>query len=155
MNEYTRWIALRLHLTPSVFTLIQLCLRTQEPDRTTSLAPAETEVCAGAVLPNSGGAEHQASGAAPQPTANTHWGSQHLAEVSEDTRQRRYSQPGTEPLNPFFNTHAWVASTMTAVPILPPWERYQIASRSIGAADALQVPLVCLAAFENHFCGHK
>src|SRR5881396_1044696 len=44
---------------------------------------------------------------------------------------------------------------MTAVPILPPWERYQITSRSIGAADALQVPLVCFAAFENHFCGHE
>jgi hypothetical protein len=27
--------------------------------------------------------------------------------------------------------------------------------RSIGVADALQVPLVCLAAFENHFCGHE
>jgi len=44
---------------------------------------------------------------------------------------------------------------MTAVPILPPWERYQITSRSIGAADALQVPLVCFAAFENHFCGDE
>jgi hypothetical protein len=26
---------------------------------------------------------------------------------------------------------------------------------STGAADALQVPLICFAAFENHFCGHE
>ncbi len=40
-------------------------------------------------------------------------------------------------------------------PHSPPWERYHITTRSIGAADALQVPLVCFAAFENHFCGHE
>jgi hypothetical protein len=27
--------------------------------------------------------------------------------------------------------------------------------RSIGAADTFQVPLVCFAAFENHFCSHE
>ena len=43
---------------------------TQEPDRTTSPAPAEIEICAGAVLPGSGGAEHQAFGAIPQPNDN-------------------------------------------------------------------------------------
>ena len=48
-----------------------------------------------------------------------------------------------------------IASAMSAVPILPPWEGDQIASRSIGAADALQVPIVGFAAFENHFCGHE
>src|SRR6266566_8725022 len=40
-------------------------------------------------------------------------------------------------------------------PHSPPWERDHITTRSIGAADALQVPLVCFAAFENHFCGHE
>jgi len=25
----------------------------------------------------------------------------------------------------------------------------------IGTADALEFPLVCLAAFENYFCGHE
>ncbi len=40
-------------------------------------------------------------------------------------------------------------------PHLPPWEHYYITTRSIGAANALQVPLVRLAAFENHFCGHE
>src|SRR5207237_2076102 len=28
-------------------------------------------------------------------------------------------------------------------------------TRNIGAADALQVPLVCFATFENHFCGNE
>jgi hypothetical protein len=37
----------------------------------------------------------------------------------------------------------------------PRGERYHITTRSIGAADALQVPLVCFATFENHFCGHE
>ena len=41
---------------------------TEESDRIASLAPAETEVRAGAVLPGSGGPEHQATGALPQPT---------------------------------------------------------------------------------------
>src|SRR5207249_5728864 len=44
---------------------------------------------------------------------------------------------------------------MTCSPHSPPWERDHITTRSIGAADALQVPLVCFAAFENHFCGHE
>ena len=48
---------------------------TQESDRAASLAPAETEVCAGAVLPGGGCPEHQATGALPQPTDNTYYGS--------------------------------------------------------------------------------
>src|SRR5207245_3064789 len=45
------------------------------------------------------------------------------------------------------------ASTMTAVPI----HRLENAITLLlgGAAAALQVPLVCFAAFENHFCGHE
>src|SRR6478672_9571607 len=42
--------------------------RTEESDRIASLAPAEIEICAGAVLPGSRGTEHQATGALPQPT---------------------------------------------------------------------------------------
>jgi len=43
---------------------------TQEPDRAAPLASAEIEVRARAVLPGSGGAEHQAPDAIPQPTDN-------------------------------------------------------------------------------------
>src|SRR5262249_10283326 len=45
--------------------------RTQESDRIASLAPAEIEVCARAVLPGSGCAEHQATGAVSQPADHT------------------------------------------------------------------------------------
>src|SRR6266568_449854 len=55
--------------------------RTQESDRIASLAPAQTEVRAGAVFPGSCGPEHQAASAVPQPTNNTYYGSCHLAEV--------------------------------------------------------------------------
>jgi hypothetical protein len=44
---------------------------TQESDRIASLARAQTEVRAGAVLPGSRGPEHQAASAVPQPTNNT------------------------------------------------------------------------------------
>ena len=57
---------------------------TQESDRTASLAPAEIEVRAGAVLPGSGGPEHQATRAVPQPTDNNCSASHHLAELRED-----------------------------------------------------------------------
>ena len=50
-------------------------------DRIAPLARAQTEVRAGAVLPGSGGPEHQATGAIPQPTGNTYYGSRLLAEV--------------------------------------------------------------------------
>src|SRR5438093_10287971 len=45
--------------------------RTEESDRVASLAPAEIEVCARAVLPGGGCPEHQAPGAVPQPTDST------------------------------------------------------------------------------------
>jgi hypothetical protein len=53
---------------------------TQESDRAPSLAPAQTEVRAGAVLACCNGSEHQATGALPQPTGNTHCRSCLLAE---------------------------------------------------------------------------
>src|SRR5450631_4790731 len=59
---------------------------TQESDRIASLAPAQTKVRAGAVLPGSRGPEHQAASAVPQPTDNTYYGSCHLAEVRGKNR---------------------------------------------------------------------
>src|ERR1700738_2055921 len=55
--------------------------RTQESDRTATLALTAHEVRAGAVLPGSGGAEHQTTRAVPQPADNPHCGSRLLAEV--------------------------------------------------------------------------
>src|SRR5256885_12058936 len=46
--------------------LFEQIVGTQESDRVAPLAPPQTEVRAGAVLPGSGGAEHQATGALPQ-----------------------------------------------------------------------------------------
>jgi hypothetical protein len=57
---------------------------TKESDRAASLAPAEIEVRAGAVLPGSGGPEHQATSAVPQPTDNTGSASHQLAELGEE-----------------------------------------------------------------------
>ena len=57
---------------------------TQESDRASPLAPAEAEVRAGAVLPGSGGTEHQATGAVPQPADNTSSASHRLAELTEE-----------------------------------------------------------------------
>src|SRR5438128_7870205 len=76
---------------------------TQECDRTASPALTSDAVRSGAVLPCSGGPEHQATGAFPQPTDNTHWASHRLTELSEengDTRSRKEIR-----LTPFFNTH--------------------------------------------------
>ena len=61
--------------------LFEQIVGTQESDRVAPLAPPQTEVRAGAVLPGSGGAEHQATGALPQPTHNTCYPSCLLAEV--------------------------------------------------------------------------
>ena len=84
---------------------------TQESDRIASLAPAEIEVRAGAVLPGSGGPEHQATGALPQPTDNTHSGSRLLAEVERKNsiaaiiaakssfRSRTFSTPTPDYIN--------------------------------------------------------
>ena len=57
---------------------------TQESDRAASLAPAEIEVRTGAVLPGSGGPEHQATSAVPQPTDNTGSARHSLAERGEE-----------------------------------------------------------------------
>src|SRR5207302_948759 len=76
---------------------------TQECDRTASPALTSDAVRSGAVLPCSGGPEHQATGAFPQPTDNTHGASHRLTELSEengDTRSRKEIR-----LTPFFNTH--------------------------------------------------
>src|SRR2546428_13996846 len=82
---------------------------TQESDRIASLAPAQTEVRAGAVLPGSRGSEHQAASAVPQPTDNTYYGSCHLAEVKKekldgsDNRSQKYI-----PITDCVNSHVWV-----------------------------------------------
>ena len=77
---------------------------TEEPDRTTSPAPAEIEICAGAILPGSGGAEHQAFGAIPQPTDNAGpaghrvaWG---VRKRESGTLTQKFAL-----LSEFFNTH--------------------------------------------------
>jgi hypothetical protein len=54
--------------------------RTRESDRAASLASAPNEVCAGAILTRSGGPEHQATRALPQPTHNTGYASHRLGE---------------------------------------------------------------------------
>jgi hypothetical protein len=66
---------------------------TQESDRTAPPAVTPDEVRAGAVFPGSGCAEHQATGAVPQLTDNTHCGSCLLAEVRERPRRPRSWQP--------------------------------------------------------------
>src|SRR5437764_7514676 len=53
---------------------------TEESDRIAALASAQTEVRARAVLPGSGSSEHQTTGAVPQSTDNTYYGSRRLAE---------------------------------------------------------------------------
>src|SRR5207302_3851086 len=92
---------------------------TQECDRTASPALTSDEVRSGAVLPCSGGPEPQATGAFPQPTDDTHWGSNRLTEVSEengDTRSRKETR-----LTPFFNTHALISTvTQTGDSFLSP-----------------------------------
>src|SRR5450631_464885 len=73
-----------------------LVRRTEESDRAASLALAETEVRAGAVLPGSGSPEHQATRAVPQPTDNPSSASHHLAELREETRQALLAAEKTE-----------------------------------------------------------
>jgi hypothetical protein len=77
---------------------------TQESDRTASLAPAQTEIRAGAVLPGSGGTEYQTIGALPQPTDSTP-GSRHL-ERGRRTRPHFTRPQGVAAITEFFNTHA-------------------------------------------------
>ena len=78
---------------------------TEESDRIAALASAETQVRAGAVLPGSGGPEHQAVGALPQSADCTCYGSRLLAEVEgkidcSDNRGGEFL-----PIMDFFNTH--------------------------------------------------
>ena len=65
---------------------------TEESDRIAALASAQTEVRAGAVLPGSGGPEHQTTGAVPQPPANTYYGSRRLAEVEWNIGLQGYGE---------------------------------------------------------------
>src|SRR4051794_13462115 len=65
---------------------------TEESDRIAALASAQTEVRARAVLPGSGSSEHQTTGAVPQPTDNTYYGSRRLAEVEWNTGLQRYGE---------------------------------------------------------------
>ena len=65
---------------------------TEESDRIAAFASAQTEVRAGAVLPGSGGPEHQTTGAVPQPTDNTYYGSCRLAEVEWNTGLQGYGK---------------------------------------------------------------
>jgi transposase len=78
---------------------------TEESNRIAPLASAQTQVRAGAVLPGSGGPEHQTTGAVPQPTDNTYYGSRRLAEVEWNTGLQRYGEECL-PITHFFNTHS-------------------------------------------------
>ena len=77
---------------------------TEESDRIAALAFAQTEVRAGAVLPGSGGPEHQTTSPVPQSTDNTDYGSRRLAEVKRNTGLQGYGQEFL-PITDFFNTH--------------------------------------------------
>jgi hypothetical protein len=78
---------------------------TQESDWTASLAPAETEVRAGTVLPSSGGPEHRVTRALPQPSDNSRSASDLLAELREELRQA-HTRSLDVLLKHFLNTHA-------------------------------------------------
>ena len=102
--------------TPASGTTSPVC-GTQESDRIASLAPAQTEVRAGAVLPGSRGSEYQAARAVPQPTDNTYYGSCLLAEVRRKTRPPQSSQPKKHSDYGLFQ-HPHLLSTVD-VPALP------------------------------------
>src|ERR1700690_3065898 len=79
---------------------------TQESDRPASLAPAETEVRARAVLPGSGGPEHQTACALPQPTDNPGSARHHLVEPKkEELSSRPLTDRAMLCLRDFFNSH--------------------------------------------------
>ena len=61
---------------------------TEESDRIAALASAETQVRARAVLPGSGSAEHQATGAVPQSADNTGSAGHLLVEPRQENRRR-------------------------------------------------------------------
>src|SRR5579862_4670025 len=89
---------------------------TEESDRIAALASAQTEVRAGAVLPGSGGPEHQTTGAVPQPTDNTYYGSRRLAEVDGTTGLQGYGEE-FPPITDFF-THACLHQLHAVLPTL-------------------------------------
>jgi rubrerythrin len=62
---------------------------TEESNRIATLAPAETQVRARAVLPGSGSSEHQATGALPQSADSTGSAGHHLVEPKQESRRRR------------------------------------------------------------------
>jgi hypothetical protein len=81
----------------------------EEPvQRAAPFAPAQTQVRAGAVLPGSGCAEHQATGAVPPPTGITRSTRHHLTERREDKTAPACLQIKGILLKDFFNTHAWL-----------------------------------------------
>ena len=75
----------------------------------------QTEVRAGAVLPGSGGAEHQATGALPQPTDNTYSASHHLAELREKNSAGHTRSRKDLLMTDFFNTHACLRQLISTV----------------------------------------
>lgn len=90
---------------------------TQASDRAESLAPAKTEVRAGAVLPGCGGPEHQAARAVPKPTDNTGPTSHHLVEPKEkELSSRLLPAEAMLCLTDFFNTHR-IYRQLTALPL--------------------------------------
>ena len=84
---------------------------TEESDRTAPLAPAQTQVRAGAVLPRSIRTEPQALGAVPPPTGNARPTRHHLTERQEDKAPWASLQMKDILLRDFFNTHRRLHST--------------------------------------------
>ena len=78
--------------------------RTEKSDWAASLAPAEIKVRAGAVLPGSGSAEHQAASAIPQPAE--HAAPSHYLDKKEEML-------GSTPLTPKGSPQAQIFSTPT------------------------------------------
>ena len=91
---------------------------TEKSDRIAALASAQTEVRAGAVLPGGVCPEHQTTGAVPQSTDNTYYGSRRLAEVEWNTELQGYGQEFF-PITDFFNTHRRLHSNFDCFRISP------------------------------------
>src|SRR5947199_4041789 len=96
---------------------------TEKSDRIAALASAQTEVRAGAVLPGGVCPEHQTTGAVPQSTDNTYYGSRRLAEVEWNTGLQEYGEEFL-PITDFFNTHRRLRSK--------PWLRVRNQGRENG-----------------------
>src|SRR6202142_1364156 len=109
---------------------------TQESDRPASLAPAETEVRARAVLPGSGGPEHQTACALPQPTDNPGSARHHLVEPKkEELSSRPLTDRAMLCLRDFFNSHRRLHKLAPSVRLswrqCVPW-RFFVSSRLSG-----------------------